>query len=115
MTGPGAPPAHAHAAYLTPGAIWTVTSFSTRFTFATGPAGAAGKVAGNGWWAAARASAFAGAAPAKLPVAAVCAIVAGAPALTLAAAAWASSRAFCADEAIQIPIGIIRPSARPAK
>ena len=41
------------------------------------------------------------------PVAAVCAIAAGAPALTLAAAAWASSRAFCADEAIQIPIGII--------
>ena len=43
ITGPGAPPAHAQAAYLTPGAIWTVMSVSTRLTSATGPAGAGGQ------------------------------------------------------------------------
>ena len=37
ITGPGAPPAHAQAAYLTPGAIWTVMSVRTRWTSATGP------------------------------------------------------------------------------
>jgi hypothetical protein len=49
---------------LTPGAIWIVTSRSTSFTWATGPAGAAGNAAGNGLCAAASALALAGAAPA---------------------------------------------------
>ena len=38
ITGPGAPPAHAHAAYLTPGAICTVMSFRMRCTLTTSPA-----------------------------------------------------------------------------
>src|SRR6266508_6010340 len=66
ITGPGAPPAQAQAEYLTPGAIWMLMSVSASLTFATGPAGTAGSVAGYGLWAAASASAFAGAAPAKL-------------------------------------------------
>ena len=44
--GPGAPwPLNDQVLYLTPGAIWTVMSFSVRWMFATGPAGAAGRVA----------------------------------------------------------------------
>ncbi len=70
MTGPGAPPAKPHELYLIPGAIWIVTSFSTRLTFAIPPTGAAGSVAGYGVWAAAISSALAGAVPAKLCVAA---------------------------------------------
>src|SRR3954451_15323034 len=46
ITGPGAPPAQAQAAYLTPGATWMVMSVSARFTVATGPGGAAGRSAG---------------------------------------------------------------------
>jgi hypothetical protein len=64
ITGPGAPPAQAHAAYLTPGAISTVTSLRTSLTSAIGPAGMAGIAAGKGLWAVASASAFEGAAPA---------------------------------------------------
>jgi hypothetical protein len=69
ITGPGAPPAQAQAAYFTPGAICTVMSFSTRFTFTTGPAWRGGSVASYGRRAAASSAAFAGAAPAKLGVA----------------------------------------------
>ena len=64
ITGPGAPPAHAQAAYLTPGATSIVDVLQREVDVRDGPAGAAGSAAGNGLWAAASASALAGAAPA---------------------------------------------------
>ena len=64
ITGPGAPPAHAQAAYLTPGAISIVTSLRTRCTLATGPAGAGGSEAGYALCAIDCAIASSGAAPA---------------------------------------------------
>jgi len=63
-TGPGAPPSKPHAAYLTPGAISTVTSFSTMCTLTTPPGVRGGSAAGYGSCAFARSEALAGAAPA---------------------------------------------------
>src|SRR6185503_18664241 len=65
--GPGAPwPLNDQVLYLTPGAIWTVMSFSVMCTLARLPAGAAGSLASYALWASARACAFAGTTPAKL-------------------------------------------------
>ena len=66
----------------------------------------------------ASASAFAGATPAKLGVAYVPPLAVVAPIgmpvePACVAATCASCRAFCADEASQMPIGIIVPTARP--
>src|SRR5215472_2569774 len=99
-----------------------------RFTWATRPAGAGGRRLRAGLWAIASASAFAGATPAKLGVAyvpspAVAAVIPGmpgiddaaAPEAAFAAAVRASSRAFWAETASQIPSGIMSPTASPRK
>ena len=65
-TGPGAPPSKPQAAYLIPGAISIVTSFSTMCTLTTSPGVRGGSAAGYGVCALARSAAFSGAAPAKL-------------------------------------------------
>src|SRR5262249_8107686 len=69
ITGPGAEPLNDQALYLIPGAIWITSWLMERLTSTTGPAVAAGSSAGNALCAVASASAFAGAAPAKLGVA----------------------------------------------
>src|SRR5215471_15427357 len=68
MTGPGAAPPNVQALYLIPGAIWSTSWLIERFASTTGPGVVAGSSAGKALWAAANASAFAGAAPAKLGV-----------------------------------------------
>ena len=99
-----------------------------RVTRATAPAGAAGSSAGYAACRIAIVSAFAGATPAKLAVArAPCAdgaaLVAGMPAVAVAAGVFASADwisaascfASCAETASQMPIGTMRAMATPAK